>query len=213
MRNLAVLSCCILFAAGCVARAEHIEVGVGAGGSLYRNQTLTNGAQSASAGLDRGFAAGVWLGQDMYRYVGGEVRYMYERNDLSLSASGAKAGFRGDAHVVHYDILVHFAPRESRVRPFIFGGGGVKLYRGLGTESATQPLSRVALLTNGKDTKAVVSFGAGLKIHWTSRLYMRLEFRDYLSAFPDKVLTPNAGTSGKGWLHNFVPGVGLGYTF
>jgi opacity protein-like surface antigen len=213
MRNFLITSCLVLFAGVTGAYAQRGEVGVAVGGSLYRNQTLTNNGQTAQTGLSNGLSGSAWIGQNMYRYVGGEIRYTYERNDFKLSNGGSSVGFTGDAHVVHYDLLVHFTPRNSRVRPFVLGGGGVKLYRGTGAEAVSQPLSRFALLTHENEMKAVISAGAGVKVAVTKHVTLRAEFRDYITPFPQKIVTPNVNTSGTSLLHNFVPSVGLSYGF
>ena len=213
MRNFLLTSVLVLFAGVTGAYAQRGEVGVAVGGSLYRNQTLTNNGQTVDAGLSNGVAASAFIGQNMYRFVGGEIRYTYERNDYKLSGNGANVGFSGDAHAIHYDLLIHFTPRTSRVRPFVLGGAGVKYYRGTGAEAVSQPLSRFALLTRENDMKPVVTFGAGLKIAVTNHINLRAEFRDYLTPFPQKIVTPNVNTSGTSLLHNYVPNVGLSYSF
>lgn len=213
MRHFGFTTLFLLLMGAAGAYAQRGEVGVAVGGSLYRNPSITNGSQSVTAGLDSGFSGSAWLGQDMYKYVGGEIRYTYERNDFKLSGNGANVGFSGYAQVINYDLLVHLSPRGSRVRPYVLGGGGVKFYKGTGTESATQPLSRYALLTRANELTGVVSFGAGVKFNVSKHLNVRGEFRDYLSGYPHKVVTSNVNSSSPGLLHNFVPSIGLAYTY
>jgi|SRR5579883_2070126 len=195
------------------AYAQHGEVGVAVGGSLYRNPSITNNGQNITAGLSDGFSGSAWLGQQMYKYVGGEIRYTYESNGFSLNGNGANAGFSGDSHALGYDLHIHLTPRTARFRPYVLGGGGVKFYRGMGTESATQPLSRFALLTKENELRPMVDFGAGVKFGITDHLYIRAEFRDVMTGFPTKVVTPNLGSSSPSFLHNFVPSGGISYVF
>lgn len=213
MRKFVFTSLFALLVGAPGAYAQRGEIGVAVGGSLYRNQTLTNNGQSVTTGLSNGLSGSAWLGQDMYKYVGGEIRFTYERNDYQLSGLGSNLAFSGDAQVVNYDLLVHFTPRKARVRPFVLGGGGVKWYRGTGSESSVQPLSRFALLTHENELKPVVSVGAGVKVAVSQHINLRLEVRDYLTAFPNKIVTPNTNTSGTNMLHNIVPSLGLAYTF
>lgn len=195
------------------AYAQHGEVGVAFGGSMYRNPSITNNGQQITAGLSDGFSGSAWLGQQMYKYVGGEIRYTYEHNAFNLNGSGSNVAFGGDAHAIGYDLHIHLTPRTARFRPYVFGGGGVKLFRGEGTESSTQPLSRFALLTRENELRPMVSFGGGLKIGITDHLSVRAEFRDYMTAFPTKIVTPNVNSSSPAFLHNYVPNAGLSYTF
>ena len=53
-------------------------------------------------------------------------------------------------------------------------------------------------------------FGAGVKFALSRKVYLRTEFRDYITAFPKEVLTPPAGTKYGTLLHDFVPMVGIG---
>jgi hypothetical protein len=42
---------------------------------------------------------------------------------------------------------------------------------------------------------------------------LRLEFRDHLTRFPKKLITPNRSTGGDGWINNFAPTAGLSVLF
>ncbi len=42
---------------------------------------------------------------------------------------------------------------------------------------------------------------------------LRLEVRDYLTPFPQDVVTPVPPVKHEGWLHNIVPVVGLNFLF
>jgi hypothetical protein len=55
----------------------------------------------------------------------------------------------------------------------------------------------------------LVSAGGGVKIELSSLLSLRLEARDYATTFPDEVIAPVPGTRVRGWLHDFVPMIGL----
>jgi hypothetical protein len=43
--------------------------------------------------------------------------------------------------------------------------------------------------------------------------FLRTEFRDYVTPFPKKVITPATGAKVSGWLHDIVPMVGIGFSF
>ena len=195
------------------ASAQKWEVGAVGGGSFYTKTDVTRGSSSADATFSPGFIAGFVLGQDMGRYWGGEIRYSFERNDAKLEGNGGKAEFGAEAHLIHYDFLLHLSPSGSTVRPYISFGAGIKHYRGTGTESVVQPLSEFALLTRSTDTTPVAVLGFGVKFKVGAKSAMRVEIKDNLSPAPTKLITPNRGASISGWLHNFTPMVGVSYIF
>jgi hypothetical protein len=195
------------------AFAQRYEFGVHGGASLYGKKTVTNARGSADAGFKTGWAGGFTLGHNMYEHVGGEIRYTFLHNDMKLEAGSARAAFASQAHVIHYDLLIHGTDTRSAVRPYVALGGGVKQFRGSGTEQVTQPLSNVALLTKTTDLKPIVSVGGGVKVKMTDRIWLRFDAHDYMSAFPKKVITPASGSSVGGWIHNIVATGGITFTF
>ncbi|HTP89367.1 MAG TPA: outer membrane beta-barrel protein [Bryobacteraceae bacterium] len=197
----------------CALLAQKWEVGVAGGGSFYTSQEFTGSVASADASFTTSFAASAWLGNDSGRFIGGEVRYDYEASNPQLKG-GDTEKLDGQTHAIHYDFLFHFAPRTSRVRPFVAAGAGVKIYRGTGQELAYQgPLESVALLTQKQDLEPMVSVGAGIKFEVSKSIQFRVEVHDYLTPFPTNVITPNVGTKTSGWLQNIVPEFGLSFTF
>jgi len=140
------------------------------------------------------------------------VRYTYLQSDLRLASGGTEVTFGGQAHAVHYDLVFH-TRRDAPVILFAAGGGGIKYYRGTGKEAAYQPLSDFAYLTKTQELKPLISAGGGVKFKISNRVYLRLEARDYITPFPQKVITPAPGNKISGWVHNIVPMVGIGYLF
>lgn len=195
------------------ALAQKWEVGGGAGGGFYTSQDVKHDdGTSASAKIETGVTAGAWLGMNSNGHFGGELRYAYQRGDLSLERAGIHATFSGDSHAIFYDFLWHTAPQGADVRPYFAFGGGVKIYRGVGTEALTQPLSRYALLTKTNEYQGLASVGVGVKMKIGDRWQLRLDVHDYMTPFPKEVIAPNAGAHVDGWLHQIVPTFGLSYT-
>jgi opacity protein-like surface antigen len=200
-----VVSALIVALAAQPARAQKWEFGAGAGGSFYKSQSVKNAATSGTAGFAPGFIATGFIGHNMYKFVAGEIHYAYGRNELELKSGSASAKFSGQSHAMYYDFLIHSAPVGAKVRPFVAVGGGVKFYQGTGTESTVQALSDLALLTKTREWKGLLTFGGGLKYQVSERLQLRVEFRDYFTPFPKKVIEPNRGSTIGDWIHNFVP--------
>lgn len=195
------------------ALAQKYEFNIAGGGSFYQSKTVTNPKGAANAGFSSGYAVSAAIGQNMYKHVGGEFRYTYLQNDLKLTGGGLSAAFGAQAHALHYDLLVHSTATGSKVRPYLAAGGGIKIYRGTGTEVVNQPLGNIALLTKTQDLQGLISVGGGVKFALSEKLMFRIDVHDYITPFPKKVITPNVNSSVSGWLNNIVPTAGIVFTF
>jgi hypothetical protein len=202
-----------LLATAPAALAQRWELGLAGGGSFYTSQSFNSPAGKADAGPTAGFAVSGWLGNNSSNLIGGELRYDYEHSDLKLSSGGTEVNFGSQTNAVHYDFLLHFAPSEAHVRPFVAAGAGVKVYTGTGKEQPFQPLSNIALLTRTSQVEPLVSVGAGLKVSVAKAVLLRLEVHDYLTPFPKDVIAPSQGAKVGGWLSDFVVSGGLSFLF
>ena len=119
----------------------------------------------------------------------------------------------GQSHAIHYDVLVHMTSKESRLRPFLAAGAGVKIYRGTGAEVAYQPLSNLVVLTHTQEAQPLISVGGGVKISVSKRALLRLDFRDYLTPVPSSLLAAPPFSKISGWVHDFVFLVGVSTVF
>jgi hypothetical protein len=195
------------------AVAQKWEVGASGGGSFYTSNDVVKGNASVKASFDPGFVASFFVSQEMGRSWGGDLRYSFARNDAKLDGAGSKATFGAQSHAIHYDFLLHFSPAGSKTRPYISFGAGIRHFRGTGPESLTQPLSEFALLTKSTDTTPMASVGFGVKFRVGKNANVRVEVKDYITPQPTKLITPNRGASLSGWIHNFLPMVGVSYVF
>jgi hypothetical protein len=203
----------VLFLTWATAFAQEWELGAHGGFGFSRNPEVTNASGTGTAGLKQGPAVGVLAGNNMYERVSGEFHYVYRSSSLKATGGGQEAGFGGESHIVHYDLLYHTADRDARIRPFIAGGVGARYYRGTGIEAAFQPAAKFALLTKTQEFKPLISIGGGVKVAVSDSTYLRFEVRDYVTPFPKEVIAPAPGAKLKGWLHDFVPMVGFGVRF
>lgn len=188
-----------------------------AGGSMYRDLTAsgTNPSRSAKAGFFEGIAAGAVLGQTGRQRFGGEFHYLFQTNNMRLKSGAGTSGaadFAAQSHAFHYDVVVYATRRDARIRPFIAGGPGLKLYQASGSERAFQPLGNVVILSRENELKFMVSAGAGVKARLTRNALVRLDFRDYLTGIP-KNFTAFPGVRLNGQFHNLVATVGVGIVF
>jgi len=188
------------------------EFGVLGGGSIYSSDSVSGPAGSGSVGIKNGPAVGVFLGSNGRKF-GGELRYDFLPGDLKLSSGGTNVGFSGMAHAIHYDAMYYFTPKGSRIRPFISGGAGVKVYQGTGSLVQNQPLGGLALLTDTHEAAALGTFGGGVKAKISRRVMFRAEVQDYLTPFPRQVIAEGPGAKINGMLHDIVFTAGIGFVF
>jgi hypothetical protein len=195
------------------ARAQQREVGILGGGGFANGTPIGGAATAVTAGFSPGPAVGVLIGHDLYSHWSGEIRYVFEERDARLQSPGAAAGFATQDHVLHYDLVLHARPRHDRVRPYVAVGGGIKIFRGTGAEVAYRPLMNYAYLTQTQELKPMLTVGGGVKFRLGGRMVGRVDFRDQITRFPHKVIQPAPGMTLDGWLHDFVPTVGLSWVF
>ncbi|MBI4903279.1 MAG: outer membrane beta-barrel protein [Acidobacteria bacterium] len=203
----------VLASVSVTAFAQKWEIGAVGGGSFYTKTDVTLGSNSVEAKFAPSFAVGFVLGNEIGRYLGGDIRYTFMRNDAQLSGNSSTVNFGAQSHTIQYDFLLHFAPPGQKTRPYISFGAGVRHYQGTGNEVLSQPLSNYAILTKTTDTTPMASVGFGVKFRVSPKSNIRIEFKDYITPAPSKVIAPNRGASLSGWFHNFVPLLGVSYVF
>ena len=203
--NLRAAAVLLMLASSEAALAQKWEIGAGAGGSFYTGNTVSKASVTGNAKFNSGWGVTGYVGHNMYKLVGGELRYSFLKNDAKLTSGGSQAMFGANAHAIHYDVLLHATSADSAIRPFVAVGGGIKVYQGTGKEVVAQPLGNLAYLTRTSEYKPLVTFGAGIKFNVSKRLGFRAEVKDYFSQFPKEVIAPASGSKlSSDWIHNFV---------
>lgn len=210
MRRFAVTTMFLAaLAASCFG--QQWEFGGSGGAGFLSNVNVSSPAGSATAGFETGGAFGGYFGQNLYPHWSGEIRYMYLQNDLHIQSGGTNASFSGNAHVLHYDVLYHTNRKESKMQAFVAVGGGLKLFRGTGAQQAYQPNYQFGYLTNTQQLKPMGDAGGGLRFELKPRIYMRLEVRDYITPFPEKIIAPAPGAKYGKILNDVVPMASISY--
>ncbi len=193
--------------------AQQWELGGAAGYGIYRNGSIIAPDGTAKAGFRDRFAVGAVLGEDLYEHLSGEFHYVYQDGDPFLEQGNVKANLQGQSHTFAYDLLFHFTPREANVRPYLAAGGGGKLYVVSGPLAETQPLANIGLLTTHDQWEAVLSLGGGIKFKLSQHVLFRVDFRDYITRFPKRLIAPVEFATARGVLHQYTPSAGISYTF
>jgi Outer membrane protein beta-barrel domain len=201
----------VLTAAAAASYAQQWEFGGAGGGGFLNSVPVSGGIGSATAGFQTGAAFSAYVGSSQSKHIGGELRYAYLQSNLSLKSDGSEATFSGMAHVVHYDLILKTTRNNGKVQLFAALGGGVKVFRGTGTEAASQPLSQYGYFTKTQAVKPMASVGGGVKFALTRKVFLRTEFRDYITAFPTEIITPHDALKYGKILHDLVPMIGIGF--
>jgi hypothetical protein len=208
MQRLMVLVCL----AALPAVAQTWEVGV-AGGMGFLGQAGIDGLAGGAAGLANGPAAAAFLAQNLYRNLGGEMRYEYQQRELRLTRGSVTASLPARTHSLEYALVWHLRGRRSAVRPYLTAGGGYQLLQGTGREAAYRPLMDVAYLTHTQEWKPVISAGGGVKARVGGRMFLRMELRQQFTLMPTRLITPAPGVRLASWLHHLEPLAGIGWNF
>jgi hypothetical protein len=147
------------------ARPQPWKLGAIGGCGWYHDSSITNGLGSAQAGIPARAALGVTLTQNMYSYVGGEIRYLFRFGGPELKSSRIEANLEGHTNLVAYGFLFYTSSEESSIRPYIAVGDGIKVYAGLGPNYSdlNQPLANLPLLRRVNRVELAISVGGGMK--------------------------------------------------
>jgi len=200
----------MMAAAGCCF-GQTWEFGGMGGAGFLNSVNVSSPLGAATTGFQSGAAVGGFVGQNLYPHLSGELRYGYMQSDLHIQSGGVNATFKGNAHVLHYDLLWHTNRKGSRVQAFVAAGGGMKVFRGTGQEAAYQPNYLFGFMTKTQQLKPMADVGAGLRVTLSHHMFLRMEFRDYVTSFPTQVIAPAPGAKFGSLLNDIVPMVGLSY--
>jgi hypothetical protein len=198
-----------------VCQAQPWELGASGGYGWYHDTSIANATGSAQAGIPPRATFGVTLTQNMYNYVGGEIRYLFRFGGPQLKSSGAEANLDGHTNLITYDFLFYTSSKESSIRPYVAAGAGIKVYSGLGPRflSLDQPLANFALLKPVNQVEPAISIGGGVKFLMPRRVQLRVDFRAYMTPLPNQLFRPVGLSVIRGWLYDFVPLGGISYVF
>lgn len=207
-----IIGATLLFAGTCLAQTNY-EFGGDIGYGIYRGGSVYSPNGTATAGILNRFSAGAVFGDDLYNYVSGELRYLYQDGHPFLRFNGTRTDIQGESQTITYDLLFHFKPRASRWRPFVAAGGGAKDFVVSGPAPFPQPIPNIATLNNTHQWKFVADVGAGVKYQIQPHVLLRVDFRDYITTFPSRLIQPAPHNTARGVFEQFTPLFGVSYLF
>src|ERR1039458_1072700 len=123
MRTLGA-SIVLLAAASACCYGQQWEFGGLGGAGFLSNVNVSSPFGSATTGFQTGLAAGAFVGQNLYSHVSGELHYEYLQSNLHITSGGQQASFSGNAHALHYDIILHTNRKGSRTQLLVALGAG-----------------------------------------------------------------------------------------
>jgi hypothetical protein len=192
--------------------AQNTHLGIATGFGFYHDATLAGSQGTAHAGFGPRFVASVVVGHRFSNHVGVDARYTFQDGDSELRSGGVEANLDAHAHSFLGDLLMY--PRvDSRLQPFAAIGFGAKIYQATELLAGPRPLANFAILVNGSQAEPLIAFGGGVKFDLLSHCLVRLDLRDYATPFPKELFSTAPGVSIHGWLHDFVPIVGISRRF
>jgi hypothetical protein len=203
----------LMAAAPAAGLCQEWEIGGAGGYGWYASPSISTPSGSAQAGFPAKGAIGVVFGENMYEHWGGEIRYLFRFGGPELKSDGIQTNITGHTNVIVYDFLIHMTGREAKLRPFVAGGAGIKVFSGTGDFLVNQPLAGFARLVEHTQVEPAISAGAGLKYRITRHVQLRVDFRTYFSPLPDEIFRRPRSAVLRGWVYDFVPLAGISYVF
>ena len=191
--------------------AQNWEFGGAAGFGFYRDVSLSGPGGSGRAGFGPRFALGAVVGRSLGEHFSVEGRCTFQDGDLEIKSGSTKADLDGDASSFLGEFSFWPLPRRARIRPYVAAGVGTKLYRGTQDPAADEPLMDLAVMHHATQAVGLVTYGGGVKVRLTPRWLLRLDFRDYTTPFPAHIMSPAPGVRAGGWIHDFVPMLGVSW--
>jgi opacity protein-like surface antigen len=159
------------------ALAQFAEIGVTGGYGSFREGELASfgggGGNATSFEYTGGVRIGARMSFDFRRYFAHEISYAFQSSKFveTTSADSTQTVVENSAqiHNYSYNFTVHATPRDSRVRPFVTGGGGVTSFIPPGYSS---------FQAQGQ-TKLGYNYGAGIKFLLSDRYGIRFDARNH----------------------------------
>lgn len=215
--TLGLIALSLVFSRPCVA--QKWEIGGLGGYGWYQNSTISNSAVSnppvsGEVGFPSRATIGVVVGENPYRYWGGELRWLYQWGGPQIVVNGIKTSMTGYSNLITYDFVIYPVRAEATFRPYFAGGAGIKVYTGTGFRlSGPSQTSELALLRPDTEVEPAISLGGGLKCLLAKHAQFRIDFRTYFTPTPKQLIRPIGFSAIHGWLFDLVPTAGLSYVF
>lgn len=177
----AVLVSLLTLGSGLQAHAQYAEIGVSVGYSRFQDGEFYDVSSTSGFRETYSYGNGVRVGARMsfdYRgYFAHEVAYSWQRAPFRVETveegASSLSETSSNLHHYYYNFVAHATRRDSRVRPFVTGGGGVSSFVPPGFSALSRGV-----------TKFGYNYGAGVKSLLTDRYGLRFDVRDHVTGKP-----------------------------
>ena len=190
------------------ALAADWQFTAGAGFGRYHPAAFSTPAGNAEAGIGARYVLNATAGRKISDRFAIEGAWTFQDGDFEIASGGRKTAFDANTHAVHADVIGYLLRPQRKLKPFLAGGAGAKFYHGVEVPGP-RPLGEFGSFRDGVDTRPLITCGGGVEWTISPRWSLRLDLRDYATPFPDSVIVPAPGGNLGGWLHDFVPVLGV----
>lgn len=163
------------------------EINLFGGGNFVKRQN-----NQPNQDLSNGGIAGFRIVENIWNYVSLEQTGMVHgiaNVQYRIPGTNENYGFGARLRQFHFNPVLHFKPREARIRPFLTMGVGFDYFgvtddarRAVGTGQFT-PFKQVVTLES--QFKPAFNYGGGIKAKVTDRVGLRFDIRGFATASPD----------------------------
>lgn len=188
------------------ASAQEAEIGVTGGYGIFREGQLASFGGGESDSTIYEYTDGVRIGArmsfDFRDYFAHEVSYAFQQTKFRVTANTEGnltqevSETSSQIHNYSYNFTAHATPRDTRVRPFVTGGGGI---------TAFIPPGYSGFQVRGQ-SKFGYNYGGGIKFLLSEKYGVRFDVRDHAVGKPFF-----SGTSGM--LHMLETSMTVSYLF
>lgn len=172
---------------------EFFEINLFGGGHFFKRQDDPPNQEIVNGGV-----AGFRLTQNIWNYVSLEQTGMLNGTanvGYRIPGTNQDYGLGARLRQFHFNPVLHFKPREARVRPFVTMGFGFDYFqiteearRQVGSGVLTPFRQQVNLESISRPS---FNYGGGLKAKLTERIGLRFDLRGFVSASPDFGVPPS----------------------
>jgi opacity protein-like surface antigen len=165
------------------AAAQYAEIGVTGGYSRFQDGEIAAfesfGGVREAYELGNGIRIGARMSFDFRGYFAHELAYSWQRAPFRVTSHDPQTNTTqvsetgSSIHNYYYNFVAHATRRDTRIRPFVTGGGGMSNFVPPGASA----------LSSGQ-TKFGYNYGAGIKFLLSDRYGIRFDVRDHITSKP-----------------------------
>jgi hypothetical protein len=170
---------------------------------------VAGSSQQTSRNVGLSYATGAQFGlrvtENRWQHWGAAMEYGFSNQPLTFTNLSDAVPVLALGHNIHrfrYDVIYYFFDRSSRLRPFVFAGGGVTLFY---VKSSSYDAAAAKGILLSDPWKLNVSWGGGVKYLILDQVAASFQFSDGISGVPGYGLPPNGRFASGQYSPGFLP--------